>query len=54
MSLSVSPQPGHPNHEVFLRELRRYFDTYASAGIFTTPTLCWITAARFRPCDQPA
>ena len=49
MSLTVSPQSGHPSHEVFLRELRRYFDTYASAGIFTTPTLCWITAARFRP-----
>jgi hypothetical protein len=49
MSLSVAPQTGLPNHEAFQRELRRHFDTYACDGIFTMPTTCWITAARFRP-----
>jgi ubiquinone/menaquinone biosynthesis C-methylase UbiE len=49
MSLSVSPQPGHPNHEAFQRELLRYFSAHAVAGILTMPTICWITAARFRP-----
>lgn len=49
MSLSVSPQPGHPNHEAFERELRAHFDTFAQAGILTIPTVCWITAARFLP-----
>jgi ubiquinone/menaquinone biosynthesis C-methylase UbiE len=48
MSLSVTPQPGHPNHEAFQHALRHYFSTYARAGIFTMPTICWITAARFR------
>ena len=49
MSLSVSPQPDHPNHAVFKRALRQYFDAYSRNGVFTMPTLCWITAARFRP-----
>ena len=49
LSTSVTPQAGHPGHEAFLRELRRYFDTFAQAGVFTMPTTCWITAARFRP-----
>jgi ubiquinone/menaquinone biosynthesis C-methylase UbiE len=48
MSLSVTPQPGHPNHQVFQQELRRYFERYARDGILTLPTTCWITAARFR------
>jgi len=48
MSLSVSPQPGHPNHQAFQRALRQYFDTYSRDGVFTMPTICWITAARFR------
>lgn len=52
MSLSVSPQPGHANHQVFQQALRRYFDTYARDGIFTMPTICWITAARFRPRES--
>jgi SAM-dependent methyltransferase len=47
MSLSVSPQPGHPKNELFERELRAHFDTVAQAGILTIPTVCWITAARF-------
>jgi len=47
MSLSVAPQAGNPNHEAFMHELRRYFDTYASAGVLTIPTICWITAGRF-------
>jgi ubiquinone/menaquinone biosynthesis C-methylase UbiE len=46
-SLSVTPQPGHPNYEGFEHELRRYFDTFAQAGVITVPTICWITAARF-------
>jgi SAM-dependent methyltransferase len=49
MSLSVSPQPGHPKHEVFERELRAHFETFAQNGILTIPTVCWITAARFQP-----
>ena len=48
MSLSVSPQSGHPNHEAFQRELLHYFSVHAVAGILTMPTTCWITAARFR------
>jgi ubiquinone/menaquinone biosynthesis C-methylase UbiE len=47
-SLSVTPQPGHPNHEGFERALRDYFDAHAVNGILTMPTICWITAARFR------
>lgn len=46
MSLSVSPQSGHPKYEAFQRELRLCFDTYAVGGILTVPTLCYITAAR--------
>jgi ubiquinone/menaquinone biosynthesis C-methylase UbiE len=49
MSLSVSPQPGHANHDAFQQALRRYFDTYSRDGIFTMPTICWITVARFHP-----
>jgi ubiquinone/menaquinone biosynthesis C-methylase UbiE len=49
MSLSVIPQPDHPNYEAFQRELRLYFDAHASAGILTMPTTCYITAARFHP-----
>jgi len=49
MSLSVAPQPGHPGYETFARALRQYFDAHSRDGIFTMPTLCWITAARFRP-----
>ncbi|MGA1983897.1 MAG: class I SAM-dependent methyltransferase [Acidobacteriaceae bacterium] len=52
MSLSVSPQPGHPNHDAFQHALRNYFDTYSRAGVFTVPTMCWITAARFRPQES--
>ncbi len=48
MSLSVAPQPGHPNHQAFQQALRLYFETYARNGILTLPTTCWITAARFR------
>ena len=48
-SLSVTPQPGHPNHEAFERELRRHFDSHARDEILTIPTRCWITAARFQP-----
>jgi ubiquinone/menaquinone biosynthesis C-methylase UbiE len=49
MSLSVSPQPGHPKNEVFERELRAHFDTFARGGVLTIPTVCWITAGRFLP-----
>ncbi|MGD0797409.1 MAG: class I SAM-dependent methyltransferase [Acidobacteriaceae bacterium] len=49
MSLSVTPQPGHINFEVFQHELRLYFDDHAPAGILTVPTTCWITAARLDP-----
>jgi ubiquinone/menaquinone biosynthesis C-methylase UbiE len=49
LSLSISPQPGHPGFAAFESALRSYFDTYSSAGIFTMPTVCWITAGRFRP-----
>ena len=48
MSLSVTPNPDHPGHESFMHALRLYFDAFAQAGIFTMPTTCWITAARFR------
>ena len=47
MSLSVSPQPSHPNYEVFERELHAHFDTFARDGVLTIPTVCWITAGRF-------
>ncbi len=32
MSSSYAPQPGHPNHEPMLRELRRIFDLHQHAG----------------------
>jgi len=46
MSLSIVPQPGHPRAEIFRSLLRDYFDTYASNGILTAPTKCWIDAGR--------
>jgi SAM-dependent methyltransferase len=52
MSLSVSPQPSQPSFAEFESALRKYFDTYAHAGIFTMPTICWITAGRFRPQES--
>ena len=55
MSLSVSPQPGHAKYEMFERELRRHFETFAQGGILTIPTVCWITAGRFlAACEKPA
>jgi ubiquinone/menaquinone biosynthesis C-methylase UbiE len=47
MSLSVVPAPGQPSYEEFQHELRDFFDSRAKDGIFTMPTTCWITAARF-------
>jgi SAM-dependent methyltransferase len=47
-SLSITPQPSHPGYAAFERALKDYFDSYAVEGIFTMPTVCWITAARFR------
>jgi ubiquinone/menaquinone biosynthesis C-methylase UbiE len=47
-SLSVTPQPDHPGYAAFELALHNYFDSYAVDGIFTMPTICWITAARFR------
>ena len=49
MSLSVTPQHGHPAFAAFERELRAYFDRFARAGILTQPTTCWISAGRFQP-----
>jgi SAM-dependent methyltransferase len=46
MSLSVVPQAGHPRAEAFRNLLRDYFNTYASNGILTAPTKCWIDAGR--------
>jgi ubiquinone/menaquinone biosynthesis C-methylase UbiE len=46
MSLSIVPQPGHPRAETFHHLLRDYFNTYASNGILTAPTKCWIDAGR--------
>jgi ubiquinone/menaquinone biosynthesis C-methylase UbiE len=46
MSLSVVPQPGDPRAEAFRNLLRDYFNTYASNGILTAPTKCWIDAGR--------
>jgi ubiquinone/menaquinone biosynthesis C-methylase UbiE len=46
MSLSVVPQAGHPRAEAFHHLLRDYFNTYASNGILTAPTKCWIDAGR--------
>jgi ubiquinone/menaquinone biosynthesis C-methylase UbiE len=46
MSLSIVPQAGHPRAETFHELLRDYFNTYASNGILTEPTKCWIDAGR--------
>ncbi len=46
MSLSVVPQPGHPRAAAFHQLLRDYFNTYATNGILTAPTKCWIDAGR--------
>jgi hypothetical protein len=32
LSSSYAPGPGHPMHELVLRELRRIFDDYAEGG----------------------
>ena len=32
LSSSYAPEPGHPNHEPMLAELRRVFDAYQSGG----------------------
>ncbi len=45
-SLSVVPQGGDPRAETFHNLLRDYFDTYASNGVLTRPTRCWIDAGR--------
>jgi SAM-dependent methyltransferase len=47
-SLSVTPRPGHPGYDAFDRALRFYFKTHSGDGLLTIPTICWITAARFR------
>jgi ubiquinone/menaquinone biosynthesis C-methylase UbiE len=47
-SLSVTPQPDHPGYADFERAMRVYFEAYSRDGVFTMPTICWITAARFR------
>ena len=47
-SLSVTPPPDHPGYDAFERALHIYFDSYAVDEIFTMPTACRITAARFR------
>ena len=47
MSLSVAPHPDHPAHDLFMRELRRYFEMYSGDGVLTVPTICWISAGRF-------
>lgn len=51
MSLSVAPQPDHPNHSTFQRELRVLFETYQTGGEVTIPTTCWITAAQLAAAD---
>jgi SAM-dependent methyltransferase len=48
MSLSVTPQPSDPGFEAFESDLRLYFDRFANAGILTLPTICWMSAGRFR------
>jgi len=35
LSSSYAPEPGHPNHEPMLTELRRVFDAYQSGGHVT-------------------
>jgi hypothetical protein len=47
-SLSVTPQPDHPGYNAFERAMRLYFETHSRDGVLTMPTICWITAARFR------
>jgi ubiquinone/menaquinone biosynthesis C-methylase UbiE len=47
-SLSVTPQPDHPGYAAFDYALHEYFAAHSSSGILTMPTICWITAARFR------
>ncbi len=45
-SLSVVPQSPDPRAQPFRHLLRDYFNTYASNGILTAPTKCWIDAGR--------
>jgi SAM-dependent methyltransferase len=37
LSSSYAPEPGHPNHDPMLAELRRIFDAHQSHGIVTIP-----------------
>ena len=32
LSVSYAPEPGHPNHEPMIAELKRIFDRYQSDG----------------------
>lgn len=47
-SLSITPPPDHPGYAAFEEALAQYFETYATRGILTMPTVCWINAGRFR------
>jgi SAM-dependent methyltransferase len=48
LSLSVTPQAGHPKSPPFQRALREYFNRYQSGGRITLPTRCRVVFAQLR------
>ncbi len=46
MSLSMTPKPTDPRFPQFLKALEGFFNRYATNGILTLPTTCWISAGR--------
>jgi ubiquinone/menaquinone biosynthesis C-methylase UbiE len=46
MSLSMTPPPDASTFPAFERALRTYFDTFATNGVITTATTCWLNAGR--------
>jgi ubiquinone/menaquinone biosynthesis C-methylase UbiE len=46
LSLSVTPHPSDEGFDEFERDLRGYFDRFATEGVITMPTTCWITVGR--------
>jgi ubiquinone/menaquinone biosynthesis C-methylase UbiE len=46
LSLSVAPQPNNPHFPTFEAALRNHFDQFATNGVITIPTTCWITAGQ--------
>jgi SAM-dependent methyltransferase len=48
LSLSVTPQPGHPRFPAFQEALRKYFERYQSEGRIPLPARCKVVFGQLR------